>query len=486
MRLRTVLRKTFMVLGLMLSGVVLGGLFVYVKSMRARPALQPWHLISLDEEYQAGDPDSNFDDYLAREERLFAELQREVIDAVAEKGPTLINRFDPESETFPGRFSPNWNRSFVLEPPHPRGAILLLHGLSDSPYSMRALGSFFAEQGLVVVGLRLPGHGTAPGALAEVVWEDWAAVVRLVAPTVRAKAGPEGKFFVAGYSNGAALSVEYAVESLEAAELPVPDGLFLFSPAIGVSPLAFLAKFQLWLSRLPGMEKLAWLDILPEYDTYKYNSFPVNAGQQIYRLTSALAAGMVRLKTHDRTAELPPILSFGSVVDATVPVKAIIDRLYDLLLPNGSEVVIFDVNRAAEMEWFVLTDFDVNLQKFLEREDRSYSVTLVTNRGPETLELVARRKGAGAEEWVEEPLDLAWPRGIYSLSHVAIPFSPEDPLYGSTPTSALTLGNLEIRGERGVLSVPLPLLMRLRYNPFYAYMEARVGERLEESFAAAR
>ncbi len=486
MRLRCVLRKTFNIVGLRLSGVVLTGLFIYIQGMRARPALQPWHLTSLDEEYQAGDPDSSFEDYLAREERLFAELQREVIDVVAEKGPTLINRFDPDSRTFPGRFSPNWNRSFVLEPPSPRGAILLLHGLSDSPYSMRALGSFFAQRGLAVVGLRLPGHGTAPGALANVAWEDWAGVVRLAALAAREKAGPEGKFFIAGYSNGAALSVEYAVESLDAAELPVPDGLFLFSPAIGVSPLAFLAKFQLALSRLPGMDTLAWLDLLPEYDPYKYNSFPVNAGRQIYRLTSAMAAGMVRLGAQGRTGELPPILSFASVVDATVPVKAIVDRLYDLLLPNGSEIVIFDVNRAAEIEWFIESGFDVGLQKFLEREDRSYSVTLVTNRGPETWELVARKKQAGAAEWVEEPLDLAWPRGIYSLSHVAIPFSPQDPLYGNAPRGTLTLGNLEIRGERGVLNVPLPVLMRLRYNPFYSYIEARLGEKLEDSFAAAR
>ncbi len=60
MRLRYVLVRTFKVVGLMLSGVVLTGLFVYIQGMRARPALQPWHVTSLDEEYRAGDPDVDF------------------------------------------------------------------------------------------------------------------------------------------------------------------------------------------------------------------------------------------------------------------------------------------------------------------------------------------------------------------------------------------------------------------------------------------
>jgi alpha-beta hydrolase superfamily lysophospholipase len=50
--------------------------------------------------------------------------------------------------------------------------VLLLHGLTDSPYSMRALAELFAARGWYVVGLRLPGHGTAPAALTRVTWQD--------------------------------------------------------------------------------------------------------------------------------------------------------------------------------------------------------------------------------------------------------------------------------------------------------------------------
>ena len=52
----------------------------------------------------------------------------------------------------------------------PRGAALLIHGLTDSPYSLRRVAEILQEEGYHVVGLRLPGHGTNPGTLATVSW----------------------------------------------------------------------------------------------------------------------------------------------------------------------------------------------------------------------------------------------------------------------------------------------------------------------------
>jgi len=36
------------------------------------------------------------------------------------------------------------------------------------------------------------------------------------------------------------------------------------------------------------------------------------------------------------------------------------------------------------------------------------------------------------------------------------------------------LGQMAIQGERGLLTLPLDWLVRLRHNPFYTYMEGRV------------
>jgi hypothetical protein len=73
---------------------------------------------------------------------------------------------------------------------------------------------------------------------------------------------------------------------------------------------------------------------------------------------------------------------------------------------------------------------------------------------------------------------------MISLSHVALPFPPDDPLYGERPPETedrIFLGQIAIQGERGLLKIPESFLLRLRYNPFYALLEERVTEWLGEA-----
>ncbi|HET6565105.1 MAG TPA: alpha/beta hydrolase, partial [Xanthomonadales bacterium] len=78
-----------------------------------------------------------------------------------------------------------------------------------------------------------------------------------------------------------------------------------------------------------------------------------------------------------------------------------------------------------------------------------------------------------------QPLDLRWPRDIYSLTHVALPFPPTDRLYGGEPdgeSPGIELGTLALRGERGVLEIPAAQILRLRWNPFYSWLESHTLE----------
>jgi hypothetical protein len=98
----------------------------------------------------------------------------------------------------------------------------------------------------------------------------------------------------------------------------------------------------------------------------------------------------------------------------------------------------------------------------------------------------ARRRGPEDRTFEDRLLDLEWPPGIFSLSHVAIPFPPDDPIYGAggdPRDRVVTLGNVELRGERGLLIVPPSQLTRLRFNPFYAYVEERVGQAIDRLLA---
>lgn len=175
------------------------------------------------------------------------------------------------------------------------------------------------------------------------------------------------------------------------------------------------------------------------------------------------------------------MLSFQSAVDATITAVAVADGLLHRLPPNGSELVLYDVNRVAEAEQLIRPDLEALIRSLRERSELPFSLTLITNAGPGTEAMVERRDEAGSRHWRDTPIALRWPRGVYSLSHVAVPFPPSDPLYGpGDPNDGrLTLGNLELRGERGLLVVPVEQLMRSTWNPFFDYQARRIAETID-------
>jgi hypothetical protein len=106
-----------------------------------------------------------------------------------------------------------------------------------------------------------------------------------------------------------------------------------------------------------------------------------------------------------------------------------------------------------------------------------FTVTFVTNENPGSASVVARHKPPFTTVATDiEPLNLDWPRGIISLSHLALPIPPDEPLYGRRPPDnedILFLGEMALLGERGLLIFPDDWLLRLRSNPFYDYLEMR-------------
>jgi hypothetical protein len=80
------------------------------------------------------------------------------------------------------------------------------------------------------------------------------------------------------------------------------------------------------------------------------------------------------------------------------------------------------------------------------------------------------------------PLAAEWPRDTFSLSHVALPFPPQDGLYGATPDPrddfGVRLGAAAMRGERGALVIGLDTFARVTSNPFFPDLLARVTQGL--------
>ncbi len=179
---------------------------------------------------------------------------------------------------------------------------------------------------------------------------------------------------------------------------------------------------------------------------------------------------------------IPPILAFQSVADATVSASAVLNTLFLQLAPEGHELVAFDINGHADIEPFLNVSTLKARPRVLEAPPMPVDFTLVANANTETDRVVSLRRAAGSTVIVGAELDLAWPSEVYSLSHVALPIRPDDPVYGAVPPEGdrVFLGRMDVRGERGLLAIPDASLIRLRYNPFYSYVESRVVAFLEK------
>ena len=92
------------------------------------------------------------------------------------------------------------------------------------------------------------------------------------------------------------------------------------------------------------------------------------------------------------------------------------------------------------------------------------------------------KRWRGARPLTSQP-GLSWPQEVFSLTHVALPFAPDDPLYGIDGAGAiaglLPIGRLSPRGERAVLTVGTDTLMRLSSNPFFPFVAERIGQWLD-------
>ncbi|HET9693610.1 MAG TPA: alpha/beta fold hydrolase [Steroidobacteraceae bacterium] len=493
MNLRSMLRWLGRSLLSLLTALLLVGVGVYLHYLWAGPELKPWHRARLDAEFTAVDYAdgrvTTLAQYRERERHLLTQVKDEVSAQGGHDGGGLFNRYVPGSRSDPQVWQTNWNMTFVLEPGGaPRGGVVLLHGLTDSPYSLRSLGQALARDGYRVVGLRLPGHGTAPAGLLRFEIEDLEAATRLAVRDLRASLGPAPPIELVGYSNGAALAVSYALDALDDASLPRPAHLVLISPAIGITRLAAIGRLRTGISEINGFGRAAWQLIEPELDPYKYQSFPWHAAGATQRLTSTLGRRIARLAEDGPVRGLPPILAFVSTVDSTVHAAKVVDALLGKLAPEGHELVLFDVNRLSVVQPLLVDDPAPLTRRLLEQPHRPYALSLVTNVTAQTPRVMERRVPAQATAARERLLDAEWPRNVFSLSHVALPFPPDDPLYGyDAPRTErhVQLGRIEVRGENGVLNLPSWLLTRQRSNPFHDYLVARVERWLEVPVAAA-
>ena len=467
---------------------VTAALYLWAKVATSLPDLQGWHIDRPESEFSVRDLSEsyNFDDYLEQEARVFEELNALEIGPWTACDQGEYSRFKPSSTCYPQSIdTQNWNQSSVLEASNPIAGALLIHGLSDAPYSLRTFGHRLHAEGYTVIWLRVPGHGTCPSALAHVSWQDWSAAVEIGVRALRARLPPGSPLVLGGYSNGGALSIHYALRSIEDQTLPKPSAIALFSPMLGINPLARITRLYHLVGLVFRNKKAQWSNIAAEIDPFKYTSWPMNGNVQAWHLTQAVERKLAALHKLDRMSEMPPILAMQSVVDSTVVVPKLITVLFQRLKTKYNQLVLFDVNRNENLANLINLSFEKSIVPVLDMEKVGYELKVLRNLSTESQQVGLESYPAAAENRIETTM--RWPDGVVSLSHVAIPFPPNDPVYGTkdaTSAKGPQLGSLSMRAEPSALMIPTSLFARCRHNPFYEFMEDHVVRWLCEVIGA--
>jgi esterase/lipase len=364
-----------------------------------------------------------FAEYVARNR----DMLKRAHDGAADQEKIVDGNAPFELKPPPG-FSPGQQKTY-------RRGVLLTHGLSDSPYLMRHLAGFFQQNGFRVMAVLLPGHGTQPGDLLGVNWREWAKTVAYGAYQLAEEAD---EIYLAGYSTGATLSV---YQSLRDSRV---RGLFLFSPALGITRKAAFANLHKLYSWLIPSAK--WVDIKPDLDIYKYESFTKNAAAQTHALIGELDRQL-------RKGELDlPVFIAASADDMTVKTSVILE--------------------------------------FIAHARHPYSRLVLYTTEPEKIP-----RGIPAEK-LELVNSVVPGQKILSSAHTAIVMPPDDTHYGERGeysncmhyypddmekyAACLEHSEQDFQGEITGKNLKAGILRRLMYNPHFAALKVSMQRFIDD------
>ena len=154
-----------------------------------------------------------------------------------------------------------------------RTGVLLSHGFTGSPVSMRPWADHLAAQGYAVSVPLLPGHGTRWQDLNKTTWADWSGEVERAFTALAARVDT---VFVFGLSMGGALALRLAADH--------PDrvaGLVLVNPAVTTErkDVKLLPVLKLVIPSFPGIAD----DIKkPGVEEYGYKKTPLRAAHSMF------------------------------------------------------------------------------------------------------------------------------------------------------------------------------------------------------------
>jgi len=179
--------------------------------------------------------------------------------------------------------------------------ILLVHGFTGTPQSLRPWGEYLAEQGHTLSCPRLPGHGTAVKDMNATRWLDWYGAVERAFDELRGRCS---EVFVAGLSMGGTLSLRLAEAHGEKV-----SGLVLVNPSLGTE------RKDMALLKLLARVVPSWKGVSNDIKKQgarelAYPKVPLKAAVSLQDLWATTAAELAKIDV--------PILTFRSTEDHVV------------------------------------------------------------------------------------------------------------------------------------------------------------------------
>ena len=154
-------------------------------------------------------------------------------------------------------------------------AILLIHGFSGSPLSVKPWAEKLHQSGFTVNVPRLPGHGSNWNEMNETRWEEWFAEVDNKFRELKSR---HQRVFVAGFSMGGALSLKLA--TIYRNEI---EGLLLVNPSIGDDRLIMrLVPFLKYF--IPSVKGRGTDVAAPNPPRHSYGRTPLRALHSLQKL----------------------------------------------------------------------------------------------------------------------------------------------------------------------------------------------------------
>lgn len=181
--------------------------------------------------------------------------------------------------------------------------VLVLHGFTGCPQSLRGLAEAFARGGLTVELPLLPGHGTSVDDLARTRWEDWCAAAEAAYAELASRCTT---VFVAGLSMGGSLACWLTSRHPEIA------GVVVVNPMIEPPAEAFRDMLRSALDAGVEVAPAIGSDIARQGVTeLAYDGAPVRSALSLFEGVDELLPKLGDIRC--------PVLVFTSADDHVVP-----------------------------------------------------------------------------------------------------------------------------------------------------------------------